>query len=169
MYPGIDIIYYGNQQQLEYDFQIAPGANPKDIRLAFSGARSLRVNASGDLVLSVAGGEIRQLKPVVYQEVDGARLNVPGRYVMRGEVSQFEINGYDTSAACHRSVLVYPLTSEAVTDMGHDICSVDGPVIYVTGWLFGQLPTRPRHATATSRSFHPFRRHQTCRCVCHED
>ena len=73
VYPGIDLIYYGNQRQLEYDFVVSPGADPRRIRLGFQGADKLEVDAQGDLVLHTATGVIRQRKPVVYQEVEGLR------------------------------------------------------------------------------------------------
>ena len=68
VYPGIDLIYYGNQGQLESDFLLAPGADPNAIAMSFSGARSIRIDAtSGDLVVKSGGGEIRLHKPVAYQ------------------------------------------------------------------------------------------------------
>ena len=82
LYPGIDAIYYGNDQQLEYDLVVAPGANPEQIRMEFDGVRRLRVDAGGDLLLGIRGGEIRQRKPVFYQEIDGRRTVVNGRYVV---------------------------------------------------------------------------------------
>jgi CSLREA domain-containing protein len=97
VYPGVDLEYYGNQRQLEYDFRIAPGASPERIGLALRGAKSLRVDReSGDLVLETAGGELRQHRPIVYQETDGGRRELEGRYVLRGrgEVG-FAVGDYD--------------------------------------------------------------------------
>lgn len=84
VYPGIDAVYYGNERRLEHDFVIAPGADPRLIRVEYDGADSLRVDRSGDLILKVKGGELRQSRPVAYQEVDGRRLEVPSRYVIKG-------------------------------------------------------------------------------------
>jgi hypothetical protein len=69
VYPGVDLVYYGNQGgQLEYDFVVAPGADPSQIKLSFAGANGMRVDAaSGDLVLKVGDDEVRFQKPVVYQ------------------------------------------------------------------------------------------------------
>jgi hypothetical protein len=64
IYPGVDLVFYGNQRRLEYDFVVAPGADPRTIRLALEGARKLRISARGDVVLSVAGGEVVHQKPV---------------------------------------------------------------------------------------------------------
>lgn len=58
VYPGIDLVFYGNPQELEYDFVLAPGADPNDIRLAFEGVEGMRVADNGDLILRVAGGEL---------------------------------------------------------------------------------------------------------------
>jgi beta-propeller repeat-containing protein len=78
VYPGVDMIYYGNQRELEYDFVVAAGADPGRIRLSFEGAQSISVDSQGDLVLSAEGGEIRQRKPVIYQEVDGTMKSTDG-------------------------------------------------------------------------------------------
>jgi hypothetical protein len=95
-YPGINIIYYGRPHRLEYDFAVAPGADPSVIKLAYKGARSVRVDARGDLVLDTAVGEVRQLKPMVYQEVDGARRAVSGGYILRGtHAVGIQIGAYD--------------------------------------------------------------------------
>jgi hypothetical protein len=98
VYPGIDLVYYGNQGRLEHDFVVAPGADPRAITQSFEGVRRLRVDRNGDLVLSVAGGELRQSKPVAYQEVEGQRREVTSRYRVsgRGRVS-FEVGDYDRS------------------------------------------------------------------------
>ena len=80
VYPGIDAVFYGKQRQLEYDLVVAAGADPEQVRLSFEGVDRLRVDPSGDLVLQVGGGEIFQKKPTVYQERNGARRAVAGRY-----------------------------------------------------------------------------------------
>jgi hypothetical protein len=95
VYPGIDLIYYGRDERLEYDFVIAPGADPRAIRLQFTGARELRLDPGGDLVLSLHGGDIRQHKPIAYQDIDGERRTVESRYVLRGNAVAFELGPYD--------------------------------------------------------------------------
>ncbi|HKS43332.1 MAG TPA: SBBP repeat-containing protein [Blastocatellia bacterium] len=98
VYPGVDIVYYGNQRELEYDLKVAPGANPRAVRLAFEGARHVRIDKRGDLVLSTAAGEIRQRKPVAYQETNGTRKEISARFVMKGaQQVGFEVARYDTS------------------------------------------------------------------------
>jgi Beta-propeller repeat len=97
IYPGIDLVYYGNQQQLEYDYVVAPGADPKSIRLAVEGARKLRVDGNGDLLLETAGGSMRHHKPVIYQKINGARRGIAGNFVLRGNEVAFELGHYDHS------------------------------------------------------------------------
>jgi hypothetical protein len=80
VYPGIDVVWYGNQRRLEYDFVIGPGADPKQIQVAYEGVESLRVEENGDLVLRTALGEMRQQKPTVYQEVGGQHVEVGAHY-----------------------------------------------------------------------------------------
>ena len=82
-YPGIDLAYYGNQGRLEYDFIVAPGADPNQIKLAFEGPSDIRVAEGEDLLLTTALGEVRMQKPVVYQlETDGHKTLIAGRYVV---------------------------------------------------------------------------------------
>src|ERR1022692_2021146 len=85
VYPGIDLVYHGNQRLLEYDFLVAPGADPRAIGIRFQGARKLAVNRDGALVIGLGGSEVIEPAPVVYQEVGGRRQTVAGRYVLRGK------------------------------------------------------------------------------------
>ena len=78
VYPGVDLVYYGNQRQLEYDFVVAPGADPNQIKLSFAGADGMRVDAaSGDLVLNLGDDEVRFHKPAVYQPAVAAVSSLP--------------------------------------------------------------------------------------------
>jgi hypothetical protein len=96
IYPGIDLLFYGNQRRLEYDFVVAPGADPKAIRLHVQGAESLRVNANGNLVLNTGKGEIEFQKPVIYQEVNGRRREIAGGFaVARNHRVIFNVGQYD--------------------------------------------------------------------------
>lgn len=98
VYPGIDLVYYGNQRQLEYDFIVAPGADPASIAVRFEGADSSRLDAGGDLVLAIGGEEVMQHRPVVYQEMSGRRVTVDARYVLKvdGRIA-FDVAAYDRS------------------------------------------------------------------------
>ncbi len=87
IYPGIDLVYYGNEGQLEYDFVVAPGADPNRIALAVEGAENVRVDEVGDLVLAVGGREIRWRKPKIFQEKNGSRIEVAGEYALRPQAS----------------------------------------------------------------------------------
>src|SRR5437773_1250250 len=96
VYPGIDLVYYGNQRQLEYDFVVAPGADPNRIVLGFQGAERLEINAEGELVLHAAGEVIRQRVPVTYQEINGVRTKLEGRYVLKdAHRVGFQVAAYD--------------------------------------------------------------------------
>ncbi len=98
VYPGIDMVYHGDQENLEYDFVVAGGADPGDIKMQYEGARSLRVNKNGDLLIRVQGGELRQHKPIVYQEIDGQKVQVTARYVLKRKTEvTFEIGAFDRS------------------------------------------------------------------------
>jgi hypothetical protein len=98
VYDGINLVYYGNQQQLEYDFVVAPGADFHAIALGFTGADHVDVDARGDLVLHGAGGDIRQHQPFLYQEVGGVRQEVAGRFVLHAQDQVgFDVVAYDRS------------------------------------------------------------------------
>ena len=138
VYPGIDLVYYGNQRQLEYDFVIAPGVNPKKIVLGFQGANELEINAQGELVLHTAGGDIRQHKPVIYQEIDGIRREIDGGYVRQGANRVcFQLAAYDTA----RPLIIDPLVLSYSTylgggagDWGNGIAVDAAGNAYVTGY-----------------------------------
>lgn len=99
VYPGVDVVYYGNGRQLEYDFVVAPGANPGAIELRFEGADRLEINPAGDLVLHVGKGQLRQHKPIVHQTANGSRREVDGKYRLKDRQTViFELGAYDRSA-----------------------------------------------------------------------
>src|SRR5262249_36731420 len=99
IYPGVDLVYYGSQRELEYDFVVAPGGDPNDILLDFEGAEPLKVDASSaDLLIHSGQEEIRHRKPVIYQEVDGIRQEVAGTYIVRDDRRVgFQVGSYDTT------------------------------------------------------------------------
>jgi hypothetical protein len=99
VYPGVDMVHRGHQRQLEYDFVVAPGADPDDISLSFGGVERLHLDAAGDLMLATRAGELRQHKPYIYQEKSGIRHAIAGGYVLKGnnEIG-FTVGPYDTSA-----------------------------------------------------------------------
>jgi hypothetical protein len=98
VYPGVDLLYYGNQRQLEYDFAVAPHADPRAIRLQFSGVTKLKLDPDGDLIVSAKNGDIAFRKPVIYQERDGRRDLIAGRFTLgRRHTVSFALNDYDHS------------------------------------------------------------------------
>jgi hypothetical protein len=99
VYDGVDLVYYGNQKELEYDFVVAPGADAAQINLAFQGPRTLRIDEAGNLVLATALGELVQRKPVAYQEIDGQRRLVDARYRLDGDRVTFALGDYDRDQA----------------------------------------------------------------------
>ncbi|HET9866492.1 MAG TPA: SBBP repeat-containing protein, partial [Nitrospira sp.] len=136
VYPGVDLVYYGNQQQLEYDFIVRPGTDPDIIALSFEGADQLEVDAQGELVLRAGSGEIRQRKPLIYQEVDGARHEVAGSYRLKGRNTVgFQLADYDASRPLVIDpVLVYStFLGGGRLDQGADIAVDSSGSAYVTG------------------------------------
>jgi uncharacterized repeat protein (TIGR01451 family) len=109
IYPGINLVFYGNQGQLEYDFQVAPGADPAQAQLEFDGSQKLELSSSG-LVLKGEGGNLRFEAPRVYQEVDGRRQPVDGRFTLRASNRVgFEVGAYDHN----RQLIIDPVLTYA--------------------------------------------------------
>ena len=104
VYPGVDLVYYGNQRQLEYDFVVAPHADPDLIRMHFAGTKSLKLDGNGNLTILADDGEVAFHKPVVYQLVDDRkgrnanRRQVTGNFALLGDNSAgFALGQYDRS------------------------------------------------------------------------
>jgi len=137
VYPGVDLVYYGNQRQLEYDFVVAPGADPKAIRLQFAGATGLRLGANGDLVVKAAGGALAFHKPLVYQLVDGRRKAVDGGFTLLAKRAVgFRLGNYDRG----KPLVIDPVLGYStylggtVDDNGAAIAVDSAGSAYVAGW-----------------------------------
>ncbi len=98
VYPGVGLVFRGSDGQIEYDLVIAPQANVSRVCLAFDGARKLALESNGDLRIETRGGTFRHKKPAIYQEKDGRRHAIAGRYVVEGTRVRFAVEGYDPSA-----------------------------------------------------------------------
>lgn len=136
VYPGVDVVYYGNQRQLEYDLVLAPGVDPDGITLDFEGADKLKIDARGDLVLQTAGEPVLQLhKPFVYQEIDGVRQEISGGYVLEKHRVSFQIGTYDTARSLVIDpVFVYATRLGSSNDAAGYAIAVDSASnVYVTG------------------------------------
>ena len=135
VYPGVDLIYYGHQGELEYDFVLQPGTSPEKIRLEIAGAKRLRLE-HGDLVLTIPSGNVRLRSPHIYQEANGDRHQVRGGYVIssKGEVG-FEVAAYDH----RRELVIDPVLAYATylggssTDHFHSIAVDSVGNAYVAG------------------------------------
>ncbi|HWS88856.1 MAG TPA: SBBP repeat-containing protein [Pyrinomonadaceae bacterium] len=124
VYEGVDLVYYGNQRQLEYDFRVAPGADPRAVTLKFEGADKIDLDANGDLLLKLGEAVVRQPRPFVYQEVAGARREVEGGYDVGadGRVG-FSLGEYDRAhTLVIDPVIVYSTyLGDSGTDTANDI------------------------------------------------
>lgn len=97
LYPGIDAIFYGNEEQFEYDISVAPRANPQDIHLHIEGAHALSIDLNGNLCISVDHEQQMQMqKPIVYQMIQGKQVLIEGSFTLlaKNEVG-FHIGEYD--------------------------------------------------------------------------
>jgi len=147
IYSGIDLVYYGNQRQLEYDFIVAPGADPYRIAFNVRGAQRIRRGEHGDLVLKMktGEGEIRWRKPVVYQEENGTRQVVAARYAITDtDRVAFEVAKYDASKPLYIDPLIYSTyLGGSSDDVGFGIALDSAGNAYVTGYTYStDFPTK---------------------------
>ena len=129
VYPGIDLIYYGNQGRLEYDFEVAPGSDPTQVALRFQGIGTPTIDAHGDLILTAGESNLRLQAPRVYQKVGTERRPIASRFELRGPGNDevgFEIGAYDRSQTLIIDpVLVY---STYLGGSGNEACSIIAPI-----------------------------------------
>jgi uncharacterized protein (TIGR03437 family) len=140
VYPGVDLVYYGNQRQIEYDFVIAPHSDPRQIKLAFDGAEKIGVDEQGDLLLGVCGDQLRMRKPIIYQEANDMRRRIEGRYILTESSTStphvaFQIGDYDPDQA----LVIDPIIDYSTffggnnTDIAYGIAVDTLGSVYITG------------------------------------
>lgn len=158
VYPGIDVVYYGNQRRLEYDFVVAPGNDAGAIALEFAGAEKMEVEAAtGDLLLGIGEKTIRQHKPIVYQDIKGGRRDVEARYALLGDGRVgFEVGSYDRSVALIIDpVLEYStfLGGNGTQEEGQSIAVDSTGSAYVAGYTHSTDFPMANPAQGTNRGF----------------
>jgi len=172
VFPGVDLVVYGKTQQVEYDWVVAPGANPRAIQFSFAGASRLRIDGSGDLVIDTPAGEVRHRKPYIYQEMDGGVRRIDGGFVLsRGEV-RFRVGEYDarlpliidpqlifwTGFGGSGASVDLPQAHYQYSDIGTNIAIDRAGSIYVSGTAFStDFPQVNSTASSTT---------QTCAIYC---
>jgi len=166
VYPGIDIVYSGNERQMEYDFVVSPGADPSQIRMAFDGASKFAINRDGDLEFHTAAGVMLAHKPVVYQIIDGQRKSVSGDFVLLAKnEAGFQVGPYQTSRALviDPTIIVAANVGGSADDEGFAIAAnatgivltgrtksvnVGTPDLVNSGFpVLGPLPGQGQHST----------------------
>jgi len=135
VYPGVSLVFYGSERELEYDVVVAPGADPAAVALAFDGADALRIDEGGDLILATAAGELRLRRPVIYQESAGTRRPVDGGYVLDDGRVRFRVAAWDRE----RPLIIDPVLGYSTplggvsNDQGFGIALDTDGNAYVTG------------------------------------
>ncbi len=136
VYPGIDLAYYSNNGQMEYDFIVSPGADPNAITLNFAGADGAEIDDRGNLVLHTTAGDVTHQKPYLYQDADGSRQEIAGEFVLTSHQSPltthqvtFDVGNYDAS----RPLVIDPLMLGYSTYLGGSGANDDGRGIAVDG------------------------------------
>ncbi len=140
VYPGVDLLFHGDQQQLEYDFIVSPGADPSQIGFRVSGAKKIEIDPDGDLVLHTATSDFRMRKPVVYQTDDSGRRAVKGSFVLNAKNQvTFNLGPYDRTRvlvidpAINYATFLGGAGTELSESLAVDSSTPDAPKVYVTG------------------------------------
>jgi hypothetical protein len=139
VYPGVDLIYYGSQEQLEYDFLVAPGAHPSRISFYLEGADQIELDATGELIAHFQDGQVHLQRPLIYQEFDGEQKLVPGGYKLIGpDHVAFQVGDYDKS----RLLVIDPILEYSTylggsaNELGFGIAADNQGNAYITGLTF---------------------------------
>ncbi|KAF0247421.1 MAG: hypothetical protein FD167_3179, partial [bacterium] len=138
VYPGIDAVYYGNQQQIEYDLILKPGADPKQISIKMDASNSapLEIDTEGNLVIQTDQGKLLKHKPIIYQEIEGEKQIIAGNYQLQGSnLIGFELGDYDTTKPLVIDPVFVYSTYFGTTDSerGYGITVDKVGNIYITG------------------------------------
>jgi hypothetical protein len=137
VYPGVDLLFYGNQHELEYDFLVGPGADPKKISLGFEGTKSFSIDTKGDLVIGSGIGNVKLQKPTIYQVENGVHKQIAGSFALRGADSVgVNVGTYNHSEPLIIDpVLAYSTYLGGSSDDGGGSLAVDSlGNAYITGW-----------------------------------
>lgn len=129
IYPGIDLVYYGDRRRLEFDFVIAPGADPKAIALKVDGADELSLSEQGHLVAGINGKEFRFQKPYAYQLVGDKQAPVAVKYVLNGTTATLHVDNYDKS----KTLIIDPMITYSTFLGGSSADTGNGIAIDSTG------------------------------------
>ncbi len=140
VYPGIDLVFHGDQQRLEYDFRVAPGADTRRIQFEVSGAEKMEVAENGDLVLHATITEFRMRKPLLYQDVGNQRVPVEGGFSLQaGKLVAFRVGPYDKTLPLVIDPTIVFSTflggagAEVPSGMDLDVTNPSAPKLFVAG------------------------------------
>jgi hypothetical protein len=153
VYPGVDLIYYGRQGQLENDFEVAPGTNPKVISWKLDGAEAIHVDSVGNLVLTVGGSQVRLQQPRAYQSDGQDQREIPIRYRVHGQRVSFTVGNYNR----HQKLVIDPVLAYSTYlggsggDAAYGVAINSSGNAFVTGVTAStNFPTDP-----TDQNFNP--------------
>ncbi|OGR66584.1 MAG: hypothetical protein A2X31_04495 [Elusimicrobia bacterium GWB2_63_22] len=137
VYPGIDMVYRFDKGNVEYDFIVAPGANPGRILMGFKGAKGMRLDPKGNLVLNVEGGELTYQAPKLYQTLGSKRVSVKGHFVLASNNNvRFEVGNYIKSKqlVIDPAIVYGTYLGGSVDDEIMSVAVDATQQAYVTGW-----------------------------------
>jgi hypothetical protein len=150
VYPGIDLVYYGSDNNLEYDFTVAPGADPSRIRLRFTGAGRLRVTPEGALSYEDPDGLVLERRPIVYQDLPSGRREIPASYVLlSSDTAALRLGAYDHT----RKLIVDPILSYSTYIGGTQDDQITSVQVSSKGLLYMVGSTETQDITAINGAY----------------
>jgi hypothetical protein len=149
-YPGIDLVYYGNGQRLEYDFVVRPGSDPSAIAIRFNGQKSLRLADDGSVEIAGEHGSMQLRKPVIFQQEQSRRVPVEGAFILaaNGEI-RLKLGSYDR----RKTLVIDPVLSYSTYLAGSAGSAGTGIAVDAAGSAYATGYTTSSDFPTTSGAF----------------
>lgn len=146
VYPGIDLVYYGHEQSIKYDFELAAGADPAAIAMDYTGLEDLRIDKEGKLVMQTSVGNVVEMAPYAYQKIGGRQVEVACAFILENNRVGFQLGDYDFQypLVIDPSLIFASYTGSTADNFGYTATYDDAGNLYGGGIAFGLgYPTTP--------------------------
>lgn len=138
IYPGVDVRYYGGDEKIKYDLVLAPGSDPRKIKMQYNGVDGLRLK-NGDLIIKTSVGDVKEYAPIAYQIINGQKRNITCKYVITGNILSYEVGAYDKQAVLviDPTLVFSTYTGSKSNNWGYSAAPGPDGSLYAGGIVFG--------------------------------